>query len=71
MGLFDNKTKYKIDLILENDSKQICYGLYEWVNGPACYWNLRFVFDTILFDTEQAAEDFINKLKDYPKYMEV
>ena len=67
MGLFDNKTKYKIDLIQENDSKQICYGLYEWVNSPACYWNMRFVFDT-----EQEALDFLNtRLKDYPKYMEV
>lgn len=68
MGIFDTKkTRYKIDLIQENDSKDICYGVYEWVNSPACYWNLRFVFDT-----EQAAEDFINnKLKAYPKFMEV
>ena len=67
MGLFNNKTKYKIDMIQENDSKQICYGLYEQVNSPAYYWNLRFVFDT-----EQEATDFLNnKLKDYPKFIEV
>jgi hypothetical protein len=67
MGIFDTKkTRYKIDLMQDNGSKEICYGVYEWVNSPACYWNLRFVFDT-----EQAAEDFINnKLKDYPKYVE-
>jgi hypothetical protein len=60
------KRKYKIDMIQDNDTKEIVYGLYEWVNSPACYWNLRFVFAS-----EQSARDFVEKWKEYPKYFDV
>jgi len=63
MGLFDNKTKYKIEPVQNEETREIEYGIFEYKG----YWNLRFVFPT-----EQEAVDFINnQLKDYPKYMEV
>jgi hypothetical protein len=62
MGLFDNKTKYKIDLIQNGETQEISYGVFTYQG----YWNLRFVFAT-----EQEAVDFINnQLKDYPKFVE-
>ena len=57
--------KYKIDLIQNSDTKEIVYGLYIWKNSRDGYYDLRFVFPT-----EQEAIDFIEKLKDYPKYMD-
>lgn len=63
MGLFDDKTKYKIDLVMQEETKDISYGLFRLEDG---YYILRFVFDT-----EQAARDFIPKLEQYPKYIEV
>ena len=63
MGLLNGKTKYKIDLIQNEETHEISYGVFTCQG----YWNLRFVFAT-----EQEATDFINtRLKDYPKFVEV
>jgi len=68
MAFFDKPDKpkrYKIDMIQESDTKEIVYGLYIWKNSLGGYYDLRFVFPT-----EQEAIDFIEKLKDYPKFMD-